>query len=121
MNVSSVVQQLYERYASDKSLLREEWECNTKSVTCPFEARSPAKGQTLVERLRESWQHLLRDRATRPLTYNDEQFHVLERIKVQKFTFFSKMTKFLIIKMSHSFRPIVLCSLSLKKFIIENA
>ena len=83
MNVSSVVQQLYERYASEKSLLREEWECNTKSVSCPFQARSPARAQTLVERLRESWQHLLRDRATRPLTYNDEQFHVLERIKVK--------------------------------------
>ncbi|KAH9628555.1 hypothetical protein HF086_001162 [Spodoptera exigua] len=33
-------------------------------------------------RLRESWQHLVRDRATRSLTYNDEQFHVLERITV---------------------------------------
>lgn len=83
-NISSVVQQLYGRYVSEKSLLREEWESNTKSVTCPFETRSPARGQTLVERLRESWQHLLRDRATRPLTYNDEQFHVLERIKVSK-------------------------------------
>jgi TANK-binding kinase 1 len=38
----------------------------------------------MVDRLRDSWQHLLRDRATRSLTYNDEQFHVLERIKVSE-------------------------------------
>ena len=30
----------------------------------------------------ESWQHLLRDRASRTLTYNDEQFHILEKIKM---------------------------------------
>ena len=30
----------------------------------------------------ESWQHLLRDRAARTLTYNDEQFHILEKIKM---------------------------------------
>ena len=35
-----------------------------------------------MDRLRDSWQHLLRDRATRSLTYNDEQFHALEKIKV---------------------------------------
>jgi TANK-binding kinase 1 len=36
---------------------------------------------TLVARLKDSWQHLLRDRATREPSYNDEQFHLLERIK----------------------------------------
>lgn len=32
--------------------------------------------------MRDSWQHLVRDRAARSLTYNDEQFHALERVKV---------------------------------------
>ena len=32
--------------------------------------------------MQESWQHLLRDRASRTLTYNDEQFHILEKIKM---------------------------------------
>lgn len=62
-----------------------------------------ARGKHLIERLRvratltksnyslsfdnlsfsqDSWQHLLRDRATRSLTYNDEQFHALEKIKI---------------------------------------
>lgn len=80
-NVYLGVQQLYQR-VSEKTLLREEWETATKMMLCPYQARAPARVQTLVERLRESWQHLLRDRATRSLTYNDEQFHVLERIKV---------------------------------------
>lgn len=42
------------------------------------------KAATHVSKLRDSWQHLLRDRATRTLTYNDEQFHILERIKMQE-------------------------------------
>ncbi|XP_065213755.1 serine/threonine-protein kinase TBK1 [Planococcus citri] len=83
-DVSLAVQHLYHRYVTEKTLLRDEWEIGTKSVTCPHQARAPARAQTLVERLRESWQHLLRDRATRSLTYNDEQFHVLERIKIKE-------------------------------------
>ncbi|KAJ2938139.1 hypothetical protein O0L34_g3712 [Tuta absoluta] len=53
-----------------------------RQAPCPSEMRLHIKAKTLVERLRESWQHLVRDRATRSLTYNDEQFHVLERITV---------------------------------------
>lgn len=37
---------------------------------------------TKINVFQDSWQHLLRDRATRSLTYNDEQFHALEKIKV---------------------------------------
>lgn len=37
-----------------------------------------------MTKLRESWQRLLHNRATRSLTYNDEQFHILERIKMQE-------------------------------------
>lgn len=47
-------------------------------------SRAAIKAATHVSKLRESWQHLLRDRATRNLTYNDEQFHILERIKMQE-------------------------------------
>ncbi|XKL59765.1 hypothetical protein PGB90_000781 [Kerria lacca] len=83
-NVFLAVQQLHDRYVSGKSLLREEWESSTKTISCPFQVKSPARVHTLVERLRESWQHLLRDRATRTLTYNDEQFHVLEKIKIKE-------------------------------------
>ena len=42
------------------------------------------KAKTHVSKLKESWQHLLRDRASRTLTYNDEQFHILEKIKMQE-------------------------------------
>ena len=42
------------------------------------------KARTHVGKLKESWQHLLRDRASRTLTYNDEQFHILEKIKMQE-------------------------------------
>ncbi|XP_039759285.1 inhibitor of nuclear factor kappa-B kinase subunit epsilon [Pararge aegeria] len=57
--------------------LRADWD-----APCPAELRLHVRCRALVERLRESWQHLVRDRATRSLTYNDEQFHVLERITV---------------------------------------
>ncbi|CAH2042764.1 unnamed protein product, partial [Iphiclides podalirius] len=62
--------------------LRAEWDAAAALSGCPSELRLHLKAKTLVERLRDSWQHLVRDRATRSLTYNDEQFHVLERITV---------------------------------------
>ncbi|CAG5055701.1 unnamed protein product [Parnassius apollo] len=62
--------------------LRAEWEAAAAHEPCPNDLRLHLKAKTLVERLRDSWQHLVRDRATRSLTYNDEQFHVLERITV---------------------------------------
>lgn len=75
------IQQLHTRYVAEHALTRE-WTSCTRGITCPNQSRAPARARTLVDRLRDSWQHLLRDRATRSLTYNDEQFHVLERIKV---------------------------------------
>ncbi|CAK1553137.1 unnamed protein product [Leptosia nina] len=62
--------------------LRAEWDDALLHSPCPAHLRLHLKAKTLVFRLRESWQHLVRDRATRSLTYNDEQFHVLERITV---------------------------------------
>lgn len=75
------VQQLHTRYVAEQTLTRE-WSSCTRGLSCPTETCAAARARTLVDRLRDSWQHLLRDRATRNLTYNDEQFHVLERIKV---------------------------------------
>ncbi|XP_037873526.1 serine/threonine-protein kinase TBK1 isoform X2 [Bombyx mori] len=62
--------------------LAAEWEAGVAGAACPAELRLAQRARALVERLRDSWQHLVRDRATRSLTYNDEQFHVLERITV---------------------------------------
>lgn len=75
------VQNLYEQNVVENRL-KLEWEQTTRPLKCPSQTRAPAKARTEVERVRDSWQHLVRDRATRSLSYNDEQFHNLERIKV---------------------------------------
>merc|ERR1712071_483455 len=73
------VQQLNQKVLRDESLAKE-W----SSVSRPAALLNGVLGKagTYVMRLKESWQHLLRDRAARVLTYNDEQFHLLERIKM---------------------------------------
>ncbi|TRY61517.1 hypothetical protein TCAL_11508 [Tigriopus californicus] len=75
------IEQLNKRYVLEHHLIRE-W----KEVTREINNISPCaiKGKTYVGKLKESWQHLLRDRASRTLTYNDEQFHILEKIKMQE-------------------------------------
>jgi TANK-binding kinase 1 len=80
-DLAPAIQQLYQRYVIEHALWNE-WRVTTRTLSCPAKSRAPARARTMVDRLRDSWQHLLRDRATRSLTYNDEQFHVLERIKV---------------------------------------
>lgn len=82
-DLAPAIQQLYQRYVIEHALWTE-WRATTCTLTCPANSRSPARARSMVDRLRDSWQHLLRDRATRSLTYNDEQFHVLERIKVSE-------------------------------------
>ncbi|XP_057330109.1 serine/threonine-protein kinase TBK1 [Microplitis mediator] len=79
--LAPAIAQLYQRYVKDE-VLKAEWESATRQLTCPWKTKASQRASTLVDRLRDGWQHLLRDRATRTLTYNDEQFHVLERIKV---------------------------------------
>ena len=74
------------RYVKENNL-KNEWDTCTRGLWCPWNGRAPQRATTLVDRLRDGWQHLLRDRATRTLTFNDEQFHVLERIKVNTFNF----------------------------------
>lgn len=79
--LAPAIQQLHQRYVTEHTL-QNEWSVTTHDLPCPARSHAPARARTMVDRLRDSWQHLLRDRATRSLTYNDEQFHVLERIKV---------------------------------------
>jgi TANK-binding kinase 1 len=99
-SISPSVKQLCQRVVRDESLAKE-WASTNRSFSvlngiC-------GKSTTYVTRLKDSWQHLLRDRAARGknkflvyilcyfyltilyftvLTYNDEQFHLLERIKM---------------------------------------
>ncbi|KAJ8925687.1 hypothetical protein NQ315_009534 [Exocentrus adspersus] len=65
-----------------ENTLKLQWDSISRDLKCPFKTFAPARAKTQVEHLRESWQHLVRDRATRSLSYNDEQFHILERIKI---------------------------------------
>lgn len=83
-NIAGVVeptQQLHGKFVADDALTAE-WKQAIRDKRCPCQTRSNARAKHLIDRLRDSWQHLLRDRATRSLTYNDEQFHALEKIKV---------------------------------------
>ncbi|XP_053674907.1 inhibitor of nuclear factor kappa-B kinase subunit epsilon [Anopheles nili] len=79
--VSEPIQQLYGRFVKEESLVRE-WNSGYRALRTPNKNRDSEKAKSLVDRLRDSWQHMLRDRATRSLTYNDEQFHVLEKVKI---------------------------------------
>ncbi|EDW02777.1 serine/threonine-protein kinase TBK1 [Drosophila grimshawi] len=78
---ADVITQMYKHYVTDDEL-NDQWSSLMHGKKCPCRTRASAQAKYLVERLRDSWQHLLRDRATRTLTYNDEQFHALEKIKV---------------------------------------
>lgn len=83
-NISGVTeptQQIYNKFVVEE-LLNSEWKTNVRDKNCPCKTKAVARAKHLIERLRDSWQHLLRDRATRSLTYNDEQFHALEKIKI---------------------------------------
>lgn len=62
--------------------LKLQWDSISRDLKCPYKTLAPARARSQVEHLRDSWQHLVRDRATRTLSYNDEQFHILERIKI---------------------------------------
>ncbi|XP_014216173.1 inhibitor of nuclear factor kappa-B kinase subunit epsilon [Copidosoma floridanum] len=79
--LAPAITQFHQRYVKE-NCLKSEWDTNTRALWCPWSGKASQRAATLVDCLRDGWQHLLRDRATRSLTYNDEQFHVLERIKV---------------------------------------
>ncbi|XP_069961225.1 serine/threonine-protein kinase TBK1 isoform X3 [Cherax quadricarinatus] len=76
-----VVNQLYERVVSGGQLRRQWQQVRNDAATVE---RAPNKAATYVNKMRESWQHLLRDRAARTLTFNDEQFHLLEKMKMKE-------------------------------------
>lgn len=81
---TSVVVGVYSLYKQNcvEDNLKLHWDTMSRDLKCPFKTLAPARAKTQVEHLRDSWQHLVRDRATRTLSYNDEQFHILERIKI---------------------------------------
>ncbi|XP_066961952.1 inhibitor of nuclear factor kappa-B kinase subunit epsilon isoform X3 [Macrobrachium rosenbergii] len=80
-SIVPVVNQLHERVVSGRQLSRQ-WQQGGNDVNAV--ERAPNKAATYVTKLRESWQHLLRDRAARTLTFNDEQFHLLEKMKMKE-------------------------------------
>lgn len=57
-----------------------EWRRRSGVLSPPV--RAPACAATYTAKIRDSWQHLFRDRTARNLTYNDEQFHHLEKVKL---------------------------------------
>lgn len=75
------IHSLYKQHSIENHL-KLQWDTMSRELKCPFKTLAPARARTQVEHLRDSWQHLVRDRATRTLSYNDEQFHILERIKI---------------------------------------
>ncbi|KAB0789972.1 hypothetical protein PPYR_04663 [Photinus pyralis] len=75
------VQQLHQKNVVEDAL-KLEWDSSSRLIKCPFQILASSRARILIDRLRDSWQHLMRDRATRSLSYNDEQFHILERIKI---------------------------------------
>ena len=79
--LAPAIGQLYKRIVTERQLGRE-WSDVTRDITDI--SSSGIKAKTHVGKLKDSWQHLLRDRASRTLTYNDEQFHILEKIKMQE-------------------------------------
>lgn len=44
----------------------------------------PARATTYVQTLKSCWQHLARNRNSRGLSYSDEQFHMLEKLKARE-------------------------------------
>ena len=99
--LSPAIAQLHKRCVTERHLTREWAEATRDTANSPAAAGgggnvnaaaardlapAAAKAKTYVGKLKESWQHLLRDRASRTLTYNDEQFHILEKIKMQETT-----------------------------------
>ncbi|KAG8041325.1 hypothetical protein G9C98_002313 [Cotesia typhae] len=61
--LAPAIAQLYQRYVKDE-VLKAEWESTTRQLTCPWKTKASQRASTLVDRLRDGWQHLLRDRAT---------------------------------------------------------
>ncbi|KAB7500379.1 Serine/threonine-protein kinase TBK1 [Armadillidium nasatum] len=78
------LKQMYNRVVQTGQL-RRQWNPPQSSTASAIE-RCPNKAATYVLKLRESWQHLLRDRAAATLTFNDEQFHLLEKMKMKETT-----------------------------------
>ncbi|XP_076350603.1 serine/threonine-protein kinase TBK1-like isoform X2 [Tachypleus tridentatus] len=61
---------------------QQQWEQSISQ--CIIVSRCVETASIYVQKIRESWQSLVRDKAARTLSYSDEQFHILEKIKIQQ-------------------------------------
>ncbi|XP_022247240.1 serine/threonine-protein kinase TBK1-like [Limulus polyphemus] len=61
---------------------QQQWEQSI--CQCVILSRCVETASIHVQKIRESWQSLVRDKAARTLSYSDEQFHILEKIKIQQ-------------------------------------
>uniref|UniRef100_A0A1B6MIR5 Protein kinase domain-containing protein n=1 Tax=Graphocephala atropunctata TaxID=36148 RepID=A0A1B6MIR5_9HEMI len=82
-NLGLSIQQLHTEHVSEQAL-SEKWSSLVSDKECLSKTRAAERSRTYIEQLRDSWQHLLRDRATCVLTVDDKEFHKLEKIKIIK-------------------------------------
>lgn len=62
--------------------LQQRWE--TLSADVPHLQGCSETASTYVQKIRESWQALARDKAARELSFHDKQFHTLEKNKIRQ-------------------------------------
>ncbi|XP_023217768.1 serine/threonine-protein kinase TBK1-like [Centruroides sculpturatus] len=62
--------------------LQKDWD--TVLNNCPKLDGCNNKAETYVNKIRDSWQAFVRDKTSRTLSYHDEQFHLLEKVKIQQ-------------------------------------
>lgn len=62
--------------------LQNEWDIVLND--CPNLKRCNNKAETYVNKIRDSWQAFVRDKTTRTLSFHDEQYHLLEKVKIQQ-------------------------------------
>lgn len=84
--VYTLIVQLHNNFVVEDQLTRE-WKSLMSGKSCPCKDRSQFKASYIVDRMKESWQHIVRNRQTnnpRAFTYNDEQFQLLEKTKLDR-------------------------------------
>lgn len=84
--VYSLILQLHNTFVVEDQLTRE-WKSLMSGKKCPCKDRSQFKATYITDRMKESWQHIVRNRQTnnpRAFTYNDEQFQLLEKTKLDR-------------------------------------
>ena len=75
------IRQLNRSHVIDNTL-QSEWDTSSHLLKCPVKSRASERARTEVQRLKDSWQCMLRINYKHSLSHNDQQFHILERIKI---------------------------------------